>query len=548
MTRRHDRYREIAETLSRHGMGYLVDAVGLEQLVPFHHGLLGHERREKPYTRPEHLRLALEQLGTTFVKLGQILSTRPDLVGAEFEAELSKLQDAAPAVSFEAVADAISSELGRPVDEAYETFEREPLAAASIGQAHAATLHDGTEVVVKVRRPGVVEQVEQDLDILQNLAARAQRRWQAAAHYDLVGLAAEFATTLRAELDYLREGRNAERFAANFAGDPELHIPRVLWETSTSRVLTLERIRGINVSELRALDAAGIDRPALAERATRVVAEMVFEDGFFHADPHPGNFFIETAGTIGLIDFGMVGEIDEVLRERLGALLLALAREDPDRIATALLQLATAHGPVDRARLRADIERMVSRYAGKPIGELPLGALIGDVVDIIRRNELELPRELALLVKAVVMLEGVGARLDPEIRLGEVLAPYAQRFVTRMLSPAAIAQRLRQAGLDIAQLGLELPEQLHRMLALLESEGLRLRLPPEDLEALATTIRRRDDRLVVAVLAATLVRHAVYLVTADPERRRGGNAQLLTLGVGAAAGLGIYLVRAARAR
>ena len=520
MSRRLDRYREVAETMSRHGMGYLIGVLGLERLVPFHRGLLGHERRNEPYTQPEHVRLALEQLGATFVKLGQVLSTRPDLVGPEYEAELAKLQDAAPPVPGDAVAAAVMAELGRPVEELFATFDLEPLAAASIGQAHAATLHDGTEVVVKVRRPGVVEQVEQDLEILRNLAARAARRWSAADGFDVVGLAEEFAVTLRGELDYLREARSAERFAENFAVEPDVRIPRVFWETTTSRVLTLERIRGINVSEMAALDAAGVDRRALAERATRAFAQMVFDDGFFHADPHPGNFFIEADGTIGLIDFGMVGEIDERLRERLGALLVGLSRQDPDRLAAAVLRLTVARRPVDRPALRADLERLIGRYAGRAIGELPLGALIGEVLGILRGHRLQLPRELALLVKAVVMVEGLGARLDPKFRLGDVLAPYAQRFVAGALSPAAVARRLRDAGLEAAQLGMELPEQLHRLLDLLENDGLRVGLRADDLEALAVQARRRNNRLVGAVMLAALGQGVLELLAYRARRAR----------------------------
>ena len=272
MSTRRDRMREIAEVLSRHGLGYLADLLGLDRWVPFRRGPPGHERHGPPHTRPEHVRLALEELGPTFVKLGQVLSTRPDLVPPEYRAELAKLQDAAAQVPAEVVRELIGHECGAHLATLFATFDFQPLAAASIGQAHAATLHDGTDVVVKVRRPGAVEQVEQDLEILQNLAARASRHWEAAAGYDLVGLADEFARTLRSELDYLREGRSAERFVANFADDPGLHIPRVFWEATTSRVLTLERIRGIKVDDLDALDAAGVDRRALAERATRVTA------------------------------------------------------------------------------------------------------------------------------------------------------------------------------------------------------------------------------------------------------------------------------------
>ena len=534
MSSHRDRYREIAETLSRHGLGFIVGLAGVEQLVPFHRGLLGHERRAEPYTRPEHVRLALEQLGTTFIKLGQVLSTRPDLVGEDYATELARLRDSAAAVPPSDVLEAVASELGSSIGEAFRSFDREPLAAASIGQAHAAVLHDGTEVVVKVRRPGVVEQVEQDIEILHNLAARAQHRWEGATRYDLVGLAGEFALTLRAELDYLHEARSAERFAAAFRGDHGVHIPRVFWQTTTSRVLTLERMRGINVADVAALDAAGIDRPLLAERATRVVAQMVFEDGFFHADPHPGNFFIERDGTIGLIDFGLVGEVDAELRDRLGALLVGLAGEDADRITTAVLRLTIARGTISRTRLRDDLERLVRRYSGKAIGNLPLGALIREVLGILRRNDLQLPGELALLIKTVVMLEGLGARLDPDFRFGEVLAPYAERFVAHMLSPAAVIRRLQATGLDVAQLGLEFPEHLRRLLDLLENEGLQVRLSPQELRELASQFRRREDRLATAVVAAALVQPIVDLALAARAGERPRARPLVAAGVMAA--------------
>ncbi len=257
------RYAEIARALSRHGMGYLVAVSGLDRRVPLHLRLV--IPPPDPDLAPAaHVRLALEELGATFVKLGQILSTRPDILPVEYQLELAKLHDAAPPIDSDVVRQLIREELGCDPEDVFESFDALPLAAASIGQAHAATLADGTEVVVKVRRPGVVEQVEEDLEILQNLAVQADRRWQAVSSYDLVALVDEFATTLRGELDYLREGRNAERFAENFADDPAVRIPRVFWETTTSRILTLERLRGVKVSDRAALIAGGVDPRSLA--------------------------------------------------------------------------------------------------------------------------------------------------------------------------------------------------------------------------------------------------------------------------------------------
>lgn len=451
------RYRQISDALSRHGMGYMVGVFGLEKFIPFQKGLLGHQRREEPYTRPEHIRMALEDLGATFVKLGQILSTRPDLMTPDYQAELSKLQDAVPPVSYEQIAAALEAELGAPPEEVFAAFESRSLAAASIGQAHAATLEDGAEVIVKVRRPGVVEQVEEDLAILQSLVVRASRRWEVAENYDVVALAGEFAETLRMELDYVREGRSAERFAENFAEDPKVRIPKVFWETSTARVLTLERLRGIKVNDVAALDAAGIDRKELAGRAVRVTLDMVFEHGFFHADPHPGNFFVEPDGTLGIIDFGMVGTVDERAQEQLAKLLVAITSQDTDRLVDAVLELGVARGRVNRASLRQDLERLTSSYYGRSLGEIPLGALLEEAFSVLRRHRLRLPPNLLLLLKMTVMNEGMGTRLDPDFHLVTVIAPYAERLILRQYSPARIARQLSRTGLEAAQLGVELP-------------------------------------------------------------------------------------------
>ena len=540
------RYREIAETLSRHGLGYLVGVAGLERQVPFHRGLLGHERRDEPYTRPEHVRLALEELGATFVKLGQILSTRSDLVGPEFQVELAKLQDAAPPVPGEAILALVADELGQSVEVAFASFDVAPLAAASIGQAHAATLHDGTEVVVKVRRPGVVAQIAIDLEILRNLASHASRHWEVADDYDIVGLVDEFAQTLQAELDYLREGHDAERFAINFADNRDVHIPRVFWQTTTSRMLTLERVHGIKVDDTPALDGAGIDRRALAELATRVSAQMVFEDGFFHADPHPGNFFVEPGGRLGIIDFGMVGELDERLRERLGTLLFALSRKDPDRITSAVLALSTSRRRVDRAGLSADLARMVTTYDGQAVGEIAIGALIEQVLGIVRHHHLQLPRQMVLLLKMTMMNEGLAATLDPEFQLGAVLAPYAQRLVARQLSPAAFIRRLGHAGIDVAQLGAELPEQLRRLLAVLDQGGPEVHLRADELEPLMARAERLGNRLIAGIIAAAIIDGLAEMTTVDAERWRSLQRPVLTAAAGAASTLGGYLAWTAR--
>ncbi|MGN6675350.1 MAG: ABC1 kinase family protein [Thermomicrobiales bacterium] len=536
------RYREIAAVLMRHGLAWLIAVLELDRFIGLPWRLVGRRRELHAPTTPEQLRQALEELGPTFIKLGQVLSTRPDLLPPEYQRELAKLQDRAPAVAVSEVRAALVAELGQPVEQAFATFDDEPLAAASIGQVHTATLPDGTAVVVKVRRPGAVEQIEADLGIIQQLAAAASRRWAFADRYDLEGLAHEFGQTLRAELDYLREASNAERFAANFRDDPSVHVPRVYRQLTTARVLTLERISGIKIDDLAALDATGIDRQALAEHAANIVLKMIVDDGFFHADPHPGNFFVESNGRIGLIDFGMVGVIDTLTRDRLARLALAVASQDAGALVDALLDLGVARLPPERDLLRRDLADLLARYSERSLGDIEIGPLITEVLALIRRYHLRLPPNLALLVKTVLMEEGLGARLAPTFELTTVLAPYTRRLLLRHYSPLLWTRRLTQAGLEAADLGADLPRHLRRLLGNLERGDLQLTVRPTEMEPILRRVERLVNRLVLGILAAAFVNGlAVLLSTYHLAGWERLSSIFFALGFTIAVLLGLYL-------
>lgn len=529
------RSRQIAGVLVSHGWDYLR-----------HNGhrsidkaLLPHQKTQ---TTPERLRSALEDLGTTFIKLGQILSTRADLLPHDYLTELTKLQDAAPPVPFAAIQETLLAELGQPIENAFADFDPEPLASASIGQAHAATLPDGTEVVVKIRRPGVVEQVNEDLEILKELAATASRHWEFADRYDLAGLVEEFSQTLRNELDYIREGHNAERFAANFASDPSIHIPRVFWETTTSRVLTLERIRGIKINDLAGLDTQGTDRRWLANYATNVVLKMVCEDGFFHADPHPGNFFIEPSGPIGLIDFGMVGVLDERTQERLADLLIAINHQNADRLVDVLLDLGVTRKRIDRALLRRDVEHLLGTYWNLPLSELKVTALLNDVFAVMRQHHLHLPSNLALLLKTLVMIEGLGLNLDPDFHFATALEPYTERLVLREYSPLRWIRGLGRAGLDFARLGREMPQQLRRIVSAAEDGNFQIGMHPEGFDPIINRIEKISNRIVLGVIAAAFINGLAVLVSVyKPQGWERWGWIVFAFGFVCALVLGVYL-------
>jgi ubiquinone biosynthesis protein len=486
--------------------------------------------------------LALEELGPTFIKLGQLLSTRPDLLPAQYLSEFARLQDDAASFPAEIVLQRIEAELGRPIESLFAEFDSQPLAAASIGQAHRAVLPDAREVVIKVRRPGAVEQVEVDLEILANLAAAASRRWEVAERYDVVGLVQEFAQTLRAELDYLQEAQNAGRFAVNFAGDPNVHIPRICWELTTSRVLTLERIRGTKISDLTEIAAQGIDRSALARSGTAVIVKMIFEDGFFHADLHPGNFFIEADGRFGLIDFGMVGVLDDATRDRLAELLVALINQQYARLAEALLDLGVTKRHVDRRALRGDLEGLISPNYGRPLSELQLAPILTQVFAIMRRHHLHLPPNLALLVKTILIADGIGLRLDPAFRLTTVIAPYANRLMMRQLSPKLMVKRLGKVGLDVARFGAEVPEQLRQILSDIERDGFEFSLRGGSFEPLIERLERLANRIVLGILtAAFIVGLAALLTVYHPSGWERWAGVMLTIGFVLAIVIGVYL-------
>ena len=536
-----DRSGEISGVLARHGIDYLAGSLGLQRFSAVQK-LFGHAAQPVPFTQPEHLRMALEEMGTTFIKLGQILSTRADLLPAEYLIELTKLQDSAPPVPVELVREAVVKELGQPIETTFAFFDSEPLAAASIGQAHAAKLHDGTDVVVKIRRPGVLEQVEEDLQILKLLAASAARHWEFANRYDLPGLAQEFSDTLRSELDYIREGQSAETFATNFADDPKIHIPRIFWDTTTTRVLTLERITGTKINDVAALDKQGIDRAALAEYATNVTLKMVCDDGFFHADPHPGNFFIEADGRIGLIDFGMVGKVDTRTQELLADLLLDISKEDADRLVDVFLELGVTRDRVNRELLKRDVDHLLKTYWGRPLKELRIGVLLNEVFTIMRKHHLQLPSNLALLLKTVIMIEGLGVNLDPDFHLTTVLAPYSQRLIFRQYLPSRWIPRLGRASIEMARLSAEMPHQLRRMLTMIDRNHLQVGMRPEGFDPVINRLERISYRIVLGVIAAAFINGlAVLLSVYRPPSWEHWAWLVFAFGFLCALVLGIYL-------
>ena len=380
-----------------------------------------------------------------------------------------------------------------------------------------ATLLDTTDVVVKIRRPGALEQVEEDLAIIQSLADIANRRWDVAQLYDLPGLVYEFAQTLRAELDYMSEARNAESFAKNFANNPSVHIPEVYLEETTSRLITMERIEGTKINNIGEIEEAGLSRPELAKQVTHIILQMVFEDGLFHADLHPGNIFVRPEGQIGLIDFGRVGFVDERTQQQLSAVLLAVGMQDSERLTDAILAIAVTRKPVDRMLLQRDLQRLVSIFYGKSLKEIAFGAMISDALAIIRRYNLQLPASYSNLFQTIVMLEGICTQLDPNYDFIKLITPYAQKLILKQHAGVSFLRRLGEVSTDWVHLGMTLPQQLQRILDSIERGHVEVGIRPATFEPVVLNIDRIVNRLVLGMLvAALIIGLAIVLVVYRP--------------------------------
>jgi ubiquinone biosynthesis protein len=496
------RSREIARVLAGHGLESLLDQSGLRRFAPFRLRL---RTGEAPLATAARLRAAFGELGVTFIKLGQMLSTRADLLPADVVAELSRLQDSAPPVPVADIHRVIREDLGAPAAVLFERFDDVPLASASIGQVHGARRHDGREVVVKVRRPGVETQAETDLQILRGIAEWAREHTQIGSDYDLIPLVEEFAHSLRSELDYLREADNAERLGRAFAEDRQVWIPAVHRDLTTHRVLTLERITGIKVTDAQALDRMGVSRRAVAENAVRVFLHEALELGFFHADPHPGNFFIQPDGALAMVDFGMMGRLTEETRLRLLRAGLAAIREDSEALAEELYALGVAGRNADRRAFQRDLDHLIGRYGGHSLRELSATVVTQELTGIAFRHRLQLPSELALLFRVMAMSEGLGLSLDPDFHYLESASPHFKKRWASIHSVGATAARFGRAAFDAAELSAQLPRRTGLLLGRLERGELELSVNHEGLRAFSAQLQRMANRLALAVLLAASV-------------------------------------------
>jgi len=531
-TRSVRRMGEVVAVLAKYGLAEWLSHTEHKRSKEFFTGATGEGLAHE--THATRIRLALTELGTTYIKFGQILSTRPDIVGPEVANELAKLQHGVPPDAPEVVLATVAAELGRPVSGSFSAFDPAPIGSASIGQVHGARLLDGRAVVVKVQHPGIKARIRGDLEILQKLAELAEKSAEL-RRYQPLAIVREFDRSLTRELDFGREARNLQQFAANFAADPTVHFPQSYPELSSSRVLTMELIDGVSLQDIARLAEIGADRDELARRGATIWMEMVFRDGFFHADPHPGNILVLPGGVIGILDCGMVGRIDEALRETIEEGLVAIANHDGEQLARLVMRLCATPPDFDTPAFGSDVADYVAFYGNLPIDRLQLGGALNELTGILSRYQLILPGGVASLIKTFAMLEGTARLLSPAVNVIELIKSYQKKILLRRLSPRVRWQKLQRMIAEWRYLGASLPRGLGEVFEKIQSGKFDIHLEHRRLEPSV-------NKLVMGMITSALFLGSAVLWSNRVPPIWGGYSVAGVLGCTVSIALGLRLL------
>ena len=535
-----DRYRQILTILFKYGFDSLLNRLNLSSYFESGMQMISRGRHERieGLTDFERLRMACEELGPTFIKMGQILSTRSDLIPADLVREFTKLQDDVPPFPFTQVREIVEQELGAPLDVLFRHFDEKPLAAASIGQVHRARLVTDEEVIVKVQRPGIRKTIEVDLEILFHLATLMEKNIEEAEIYRPTRVVDEFARSIEKEINYKIEAQHAERFARQFTGNEAIYVPRIFHQTTTSRILTMEYVDGIKASDLDLLEGAGLDRKLIAARGADVTFEQIFKQGFFHADPHPGNICILPGNVICYLDFGMMGYIDKRSMETFADIIIGYVRRDEAAIADAVMRIVEWDDPPDRRALEGDIASFVDLYLYKPLKEMHMGDILQEFLDLFARHRLRLPPDIFFMIKAMTEVEGLGLVLDPDFNMIEKVEPFIRDLQMQRIHP----KKLMGDFLASSTLLKGVPFELYDLLRQLKSGKARVGVDYQGLEPLVFGIERSSNRISFALIIAALIIGSSLIVMMRPGPSLFGLPLLGLVGYACAGVLGIWLL------
>jgi ubiquinone biosynthesis protein len=495
-----NRYRDIATALIRHGFGFIVEGLDVFQMLSLPARLLRETEKVSKKSVGERIRYVLQELGPTFVKLGQIASTRPDIIPEKISTELEKLQDQVDSFPFDEVKAIIERELNRELNEMFSSFDEVPLAAASIGQVHLGMLVTGEPVAVKIQRPAIPETIKTDLEILGTLAVLAENRFDWAKRYQIQQMIQEFGKSLIDELDYTIEGQNTDRVAKQFLKDANIHIPGIYWEYSSNKVLVIEFIEGIKVNNLEQINAKGYDHKKIAEHLIQAFLHQVFIEGFFHADPHPGNLLVMPDERIAFIDFGMVGRLTSEMKNNFANLIIALMRQSTDGVIKSIMGMGLVNEDVNMSELRRDVNLLREKYYGVSFSEVSLGGAVKDLFDTANRHQIVIPPDLVLLGKALLTIEGVVEKLDPEISIVQLAEPFGKRLLKERLNPKRIAEDVWKEISEYSGILLNFPKQFREVMNVVKQGHMRLEVSVPQLDLFLRKLDRISNRLAFSIV------------------------------------------------
>ncbi len=537
------RYRQVIAVLIKYGFGEILDRMNMASYLRVgSRKLFARQQEIAAFSWAERIRLALDDLGPTFVKMGQIMSTRPFLIPVDLVIELAKLQDQVAPFPFEEVRQTIEKELGKPLDQLFQYFSPEPVASASLSQVHRATTLAGDDVAVKVQRPQVKQIMEKDLSILRDLAVLLDRYIPEVRQFSPVAIVDEVAKSAKQEVDFLYEARNLEIFAQNFADDDRIFLPRIFWDHTSLRVLTLSFIDGIKISDVTRLREAGVDLAVVTRAGGQLLAKQIFEFGFFHADPHPGNLFVLRDNRIAPVDFGMMGKLSHGALELVADLLIAATSDDTQRIVRVLQNHELLDDEVRPAALEADLALFLHRYHGVPLAKLKMRSLLTDAFEIMNVYRIKFPPELMMLGKALGTYEEVARTLNPQYDFVTELLPSIKKLATRKFSPGSIFSDVSTYLLDLRELLVNFPFEIRRIARNLRKGDLSISFHHKGLEQLILELEKASNRLAFALIIAALIVASSLIMTRPIGMTILGVPALGLVGYVTAGVLGIWLV------
>jgi ubiquinone biosynthesis protein len=513
------RYWQVQSIFLRYGFDILVDQNEINEARKFLYETFGGQPESfEQYSTPQKIRLMLQELGPTYVKLGQIVSSQSNVLPPDWITELQKLQSDVPPFPSERVEEIVEGELDAPLTELFQSFSLKPLAAASIGQAHRATMHDGQEVIVKVQRPDIVPQIDADLKIIREVARLLENSVSWAKNYGTVDIVNEFARNLRDELDYRNEGRNADRLRRNMASIHGVHIPVIYWELSTTRILTMEFIDGVKITNLHALDKANVNRAVLVNTFMRSMIHQLLVDGFFHGDPHPGNVFaLLNTAEVAFLDLGMMGRLASDQRTEIINLLQALQQQDALEIVRIATVLGIPGSQVDEYRLRREIERLLDRYMTASLSEVPFAELVTQILNLIAESGIRLPSDLTLALKALIQTEEVARTLKPDIQITDVASTLSQHLFAEQFKPEVLMARLNRATAEVLRLAPLMHGAMIQTLRQLESGRVTVKLDVQDLPDQVQDITAVANRFTIGLVLAGMIVGSAITMAVPPE-------------------------------